>query len=154
MQRRAPKSRPIDSGYLRSWAGIADYLVATLHGCQHETATRDVVRVASKVLAYPAANERSRPSGAPANDEFVIIRISLERREQLLDSNPEAFFVTPHYQDYPGVIVRLSTIDPDQLRDLLNPDSEVTILVCVACSVFFRSCCCLMVLLMVCGGSM
>jgi hypothetical protein len=109
----------MDSGYLRSWPGIADFLVASFPGCEHETATRDVVRVAGKVLAYPAANERSRPATAPANEEFVIVRISLERREQLLDSNPEAFFVTPHYKSYPAVIVRLSTVDTDQLRDLL-----------------------------------
>jgi hypothetical protein len=119
MARRSAKSWPIDSSYLCTWAGIADFLVTSFPGCEHETATRDVVRVAGKPLAYPAANERSRPSGAPANDEFVIIRIGLERREQLLDLNPEAFFVTPHYKTYSGVIVRLSTVDTDQLRDLL-----------------------------------
>ena len=120
MTRRGAKSRPIDSGYLRSWAGAADFLITTFPGCEHETAIRDVVRVSGKVLAYPAANERSRPGNAPANEEFVIVRISLERREQLLDSNPDAFFVTPHYRDYPGVIVRLSTVDTDQFRDLLT----------------------------------
>jgi hypothetical protein len=109
----------MDSSYLRTWAGVADFLVASFPGCEHETATRDVVRVTGKALAYPAANERSRSSGAPANEEFVIVRISLERREQLLDLNPEAFFVTPHYKDYPGVIVRLSAVDTDQLRGLL-----------------------------------
>jgi hypothetical protein len=49
----------------------------------------------------------------------VILRIDLFRRELLLGSDPEAFFVTPHYKNYPGVIVRLSTVDQKQLKDLL-----------------------------------
>jgi uncharacterized protein YdhG (YjbR/CyaY superfamily) len=78
-----------------------------------------VVRVAGKVVAYLASNDRSRPVGVPDNEEFVIVRINFDRREQLLELNPKAFFVTPHYQDYPGVIVRLSTVDQRQLKELL-----------------------------------
>ena len=104
---------------LRSWAGICEFLL-TFPGCEKDPpGGREVVRVAGKALAYPAANERSRPSGLPANEEFVIVRVDLRRREQLLETNPEAFFVTPHYQGYRGVIVRLSTVDQRQLRDLL-----------------------------------
>ena len=105
---------------LRSWAGVCDFLVQIFPGCKKDPAGgREVVRVAGKVLAYLAANERSRPSGVPDNEEFVIVRIDLERREHLLESNPEAFFVTPHYKSYPGVIVRLTTVDPTEFRDLL-----------------------------------
>ncbi len=105
---------------LRSWDGICDYLLQTFPGCEKDPpGGREVVRVAGKPLAYPAANERSRPSGLPANEEYVIVRIDQERRERLLDSYPDAYFVTPHYQGYSGVIVRLSTVDQRQLRDLL-----------------------------------
>jgi hypothetical protein len=45
-----------------------------------------------------------------------MVRMDLDRREHLLDLNPEAFFVTPHYKSYPGVIVRLSTVDQKQLK--------------------------------------
>jgi hypothetical protein len=31
-----------------------------------------------------------------------------------------AGFVTPRYQTYPGVIVRLATVQPDHLRNLLT----------------------------------
>jgi len=106
--------------FLHTWTDVADFLIATFPGCQKdEGAGREVVRVAGKVLAYSAANERSRPSAAPSNEEFVIVRIDLARREQLLDLNPEAYFVTPHYKTYPGVIVRLSTVDQQQLKALL-----------------------------------
>jgi hypothetical protein len=70
-----------------------------------------VVRVAGKALAYLACNQRSRPGGVPENEEFVIVRSDFATRERLLESNPEAFFVTPHYQGYRGVIVRLSAMD-------------------------------------------
>jgi hypothetical protein len=117
---RSGKRRLIDAGGLRSWTAVRDFLSENFPGCEKEPAgAREVVRVAGKVLAYLAVNERSRPNGEPGNEEFVIVRIDLDRREHLLELNPEAFFVTPHYKSYPGVIVRLSTVDQKQLRDLL-----------------------------------
>lgn len=118
-QRQSSRRKLVDGGCLRSWTAVCDFL-ETFPGCEKETAgDREVVRVAGKVLAYLAANERSRPSGLPANEEFVIVRIDFDRRERLLELNPEAFFVTPHYRNYPGVIVRLSTVDQNELKDLL-----------------------------------
>jgi hypothetical protein len=70
-------------------------------------------------VAYPAHNERSRPSGASPDEEFIIIGIGLAEREHLLKQDPDTFFVTPHYSTYPGVIVRLLTVNQDQLRELL-----------------------------------
>jgi|HubBroStandDraft_1064217.scaffolds.fasta_scaffold115964_2 hypothetical protein len=119
-KQRDSKLRPIAAGQLRSWTAIRDFLVETLPGCRQPSANgREAIRVAGKVLAYLACNERSRPVGLPDNEEFVIMRIDLDRREHLLELNPEAFFVTPHYQTYPGVIVRLSTVNQRQFGDLL-----------------------------------
>ena len=33
---------------------------------------------------------------------------------------PETFFITDHYRDYPAMLVRLSKVDPDDLRRLLE----------------------------------
>jgi hypothetical protein len=112
--------RRTQAGPLRSWAAICDFLLTTFPSCEKDpTGKREVVKLAGKAVAYLAANERSRPSGVAANEEFVIVRIPLKERAQLLESNPEAFFVTPHYEGYPGVIVRISTVDQKQLRGLL-----------------------------------
>jgi len=121
VEQRGSKKPGLGGGRgLRSWSAISDFLCAVLPGCEKDPpGGREVVRVGGKVLAYPAANERSRAPGVPANEEFVIVRIGFERREELLESNPEAYFVTPHYQNYPGVIVRLTTVDQRQFRDLL-----------------------------------
>jgi hypothetical protein len=119
-KRRSGKLRLIERGYLRSWTAVCDFLGEVFPGCQKEASGgREVVRVEGKAVAYLASNERSRPGGVPDNEEFVIVRIDFDRREDLLELNPEAFFVTPHYKNYPGVIVRLSTVDQKQLRDLL-----------------------------------
>ena len=81
---------------------------------------REAVRAGGKVLAYLAVNERSRAPGLPANEEFVVVRIGFDRRAELLESNPEAYFVTPHYRNWPAVIVRLTTADQRELRELLG----------------------------------
>ncbi len=106
---------------LRTWVAIADYLVTTFPDCVKTfDVGREVVRASGKVFAYLAANERSKPPDAPANEEYVITRIDLERRAELLESNPDVYFVTPHYQNYTGVIVRLTTADPKQFKKLLT----------------------------------
>lgn len=117
---RQRSGKLIDAGCLQSWSAVCDFLVAVFPGCKKDAGDgREVVRVVGKVLAYLASHERSRPGGLPANEEFVIVRIDFDRREHLLELNPEAFFVTPHYKNYPGIIVRLSTVDKKQFRDLL-----------------------------------
>jgi hypothetical protein len=109
-----------DAGSLRSWIAVRDFLVDTLPGCEKgPPGGREVVRVAGKVLAYLAISERSRPPAAPANEDFVVVRIGLDQREHLLESNPDAYFVTPHYRNYPGVIVRLSMVDQKEFTRLL-----------------------------------
>lgn len=37
---------------------------------------------------------------------------SLEERNELLKAGPGKFFITPHYDDYPAILVRLSQLDP------------------------------------------
>src|SRR5437868_656941 len=80
--RRRGKLRRIDDGCLLSWTAVRDFLEQIFPGCEKEaTGGREVIRVGGKVFAYLASNERSRPSGAPENEEFVIVRIDFDRRE-------------------------------------------------------------------------
>jgi Uncharacterized protein conserved in bacteria len=44
----------------------------------------------------------------------------------LLDAEPEKFFITAHYSGYPGMLVRLSAIDPDELSELLTESWRLT----------------------------
>lgn len=77
------------------------------------------VRVRGKLVSYLAGNDRSRPDDAGA-EEFAVVRIDYAERAALVQQDPDTFIVTPHYQNYPGVIVRLATVDDAQLRELLT----------------------------------
>jgi hypothetical protein len=78
------------------------------------------VRVRGKLVAFLPNNSRSRPAHAADHKEFLVVRTDFGERGALLAEDPETFFVTPHYENYPGVLVRLATVRPDQLRELLT----------------------------------
>ena len=105
---------------MNTWEAVCDFLEKLPGAEQDPPGSREVVRVRGKVVAFPALNERSRPPEAQDGEEFVVIKVDFVEREALLHEDPKSFFVTPHYQSYPGVIVRLGTVDPDVLRELLT----------------------------------
>jgi hypothetical protein len=65
-------------------------------------------RVKKKLLA------RLREDG-----ELLVLKCGFFERDALIAAEPETFLITPHYQDYPAVLVRLSLVHPDEFRDLL-----------------------------------
>ena len=53
--------------------------------------------------------------------ETLVVRVvDLEDKEALLRSDPDVFFTTPHYDGWPGVLVRLDAVDPVQLAELIE----------------------------------
>ncbi len=48
------------------------------------------------------------------------IRVSLDERGRLLASRPDIYYLTDHYVNYPAVLVRLSKISRDELREILG----------------------------------
>jgi hypothetical protein len=55
-----------------------------------------------------------------AEPESLVVRVTLEERECLMEDAPDTYYVTDYYRRYPVVLVRLSRIDRDALRDLLS----------------------------------
>ena len=53
-------------------------------------------------------------------DALVLRVIDLGEREALLQGEPETFFSTPHYDGHPYVLVRLESVDPVELAELLE----------------------------------
>ena len=53
-------------------------------------------------------------------DAFLVRCPSLEERNELLQAGPGKFFITPHYDDYPAVLVRLSQLDLDEMIELVT----------------------------------
>jgi hypothetical protein len=52
--------------------------------------------------------------------ESLVIPVEFADREVLMAEQPEVFYITDHYLNYPYVLVRLSTVRADQLPDLLR----------------------------------
>lgn len=59
------------------------------------------------------------PTNRSAEPGSLLLRVGLDRRAEMLDADPETYYITPHYADYPSVLVRLSRVKEDMLRDLL-----------------------------------
>ena len=60
-----------------------------------------------------------RPIHPSAEPETLAVRIDFDQRDELMAADPESYYLTEHYVNYPVVLVRLSRVHPDALRDLL-----------------------------------
>ena len=91
--------------------------------------TFDTVREIAQTL--PGAEE-STSYGTPAfkvkgklfarqhqDGESLVVGVSFEDREEMMKAAPEKFYITDHYLNYPWMLVRLSKVRPDELKDLL-----------------------------------
>jgi hypothetical protein len=69
----------------------------------------------------PAFRVKDRPFARLHQDgrSLVVWCAHLAEKESLIDSDPEVFFTTPHYDGHPLVLVRMSAIGPEQLEALL-----------------------------------
>ena len=50
----------------------------------------------------------------------LVVRIDQDEREAWMRADPETFFITDHYRGYPAVLVRLATVESEDLRDVLE----------------------------------
>ena len=53
-------------------------------------------------------------------DALVVRVIDMGDREALVRGNPDVFFITPHYDGVPYVLVRLEAVDPGELGELVE----------------------------------
>ena len=85
------------------------------------------------VLSFPGAVEGSS-YGKPAftvNKKFftrlrrddaslVLMEVSFDEREMLMEAEPKTFHFTAHYKDYPAVLARMESLHPGSLRNFLE----------------------------------
>jgi hypothetical protein len=71
------------------------------------------LKVQGKLLACVPAN----PSAEP---DSIVVRIDFDDRAELLAAAPDVYYLTNHYLDYSAVLVRLTRVNPELLRDLLG----------------------------------
>lgn len=52
--------------------------------------------------------------------DCVVLRCELLDREILIQSAPDAFFITDHYRDYPWILLRFGVVDKRVLPELIE----------------------------------
>src|ERR1700733_13560339 len=50
----------------------------------------------------------------------LVVRMSMDDRQELIAADPETYFITDHYLNYPWILVNLARVHPDAMRDLLR----------------------------------
>ena len=79
----------------------------------------------STAYGFPALKIRGKllacvPANRSAELDSLVVRVSFDDRAHLLAEAPDVYYVTDHYVDYDAVLVRLSRVNLDVLRDLLG----------------------------------
>ena len=107
--------------------------------------TKDIFEIVRSVgLALPGVELATKYDGSPvlkadgmfmaglamhpsAEPETLVVRAVVEDRVALLEDAPETYYLTDYYRPHPVVLVRLSRIDRDALRDLLSMSRRLTL---------------------------
>jgi len=53
------------------------------------------------------------------DQSLVLGSVPIDERDMLIQIDPDTFHFTEHYRDWPYVLARISSIEPDQLRSFL-----------------------------------
>ena len=54
------------------------------------------------------------------DDSVVLMEVSLDEREMLMEAEPKTFHFTAHYKDYPSVLARMASLHPGSFRSFLE----------------------------------
>jgi hypothetical protein len=89
-------------------------IALTLPGVEASTAWgAPALKVREKLLACV-------PSHHSAEPDSLMVRVGFDDRAELLAAAPDVYYLTDHYLNYSAVLVRVSRVIPDVLRDLLG----------------------------------
>ena len=95
-------------------------MALALPGVQEGTAYGSpALKVNGKMFACLASHKSAEPN-------TLVVLIDFGQRDDLIAEEPATYYLTDHYVDYPCVLVRLSCIWKDSLRDLLLMGWRVT----------------------------
>jgi hypothetical protein len=70
------------------------------------------LKVGGKMFACVAINKSAEPNS-------MVVRMDMAQRDLLIEEDPATYYLTDHYVDYPCLLVRLSRVSAEALRDLL-----------------------------------
>jgi hypothetical protein len=87
-------------------AGLPDVEVTTSWGAP-------ALKVRGTMFVCQAINKAAEPN-------TLVVRMDTAQRDALIEEDPDVYYLKEHYVDYPCVLVRLSRVHPDALRDLVQ----------------------------------
>jgi len=70
------------------------------------------LKVRGQMFACMTTHKSSEPGS-------LAIRMSFADRDELIANEPDVYYLTPHYEPHPCVVVRLSRVHKDALKDLI-----------------------------------
>lgn len=89
-------------------------LGCTFPGVEESTAYGSpALKVRGKLMACIPAHRSAEPGS-------LVVCVGFDDRAELLVAAPDLYYLTEHYIAHESVLVRLSLITPDVLRDLLG----------------------------------
>jgi hypothetical protein len=88
-------------------------IACELADVQESTGRGSAITVRGKLLTFIPIHKSAEPGS-------LAVRLGIDQRAELISAAPDIYYVTDHYLNYPTVLVRLSRIQPDALKDLLG----------------------------------
>ena len=86
----------------------------TLPGVEEGTAYgAPALKINGQLLACMATNKAAEPNS-------LVLRVDFAERDELIEAEPDVYYLKDHYVDYACVLVRLKRVHPDALPDLLR----------------------------------
>lgn len=73
-----------------------------------------MLRVNGRIFTGIAVNRQAEP------DSLMVYLSDFEERDALIEEDPDTYYVKPHYEAYPVVLVRLRRVTRDALEDLVR----------------------------------
>ena len=70
------------------------------------------IKLGKRLIACIASHRSAEPGS-------LVVRTDFEQRAALLAEDPNTFYLTEHYVNHPVVLVRMTRLQRDQLRELL-----------------------------------
>lgn len=70
------------------------------------------LKVRGKMFVCIASHKSAEP-------DTLVVMMDFADRDALIEEDPDTYYLKEHYVGYPCVLVRLSRVHPDALRDLV-----------------------------------
>jgi hypothetical protein len=70
------------------------------------------LKLRGRMYAVMASHRSAEPG-------TLVVILPIEQRDEIIAADPETYYLTDHYLDYPSLLVRLKRVRDDALRDLL-----------------------------------